>query len=238
MNVYKAITEMKVGDVFQWAGIYKVRIESIIALEDGTYNVEFRSTQEGTYNPPIVENMRATAKVCVGVEEPAAPATAEPEMNITALIQTAEILMRDNTSTIGAKCARWNAACAEHGGRMFKLYTPRRHAELTHELSAKIGLLALLDDRTDEDGMDPREWSGADIEAAHAEALEMDWVLDGAVWIVANMHDPEVWQQQRPHIRRLAIDVAHGLALDFHDELRLSGESRAMLNAIQNYDEL
>lgn len=99
------------------------------------------------------------------------------KINITALVQTVERLIREvqgTKKTIGAICAEWNRVCHENGIGNCKLTTPRKRATLVHELFDVIQVLNLIDPRCDDEGNDPREWCSTDIETAHTEALEMD----------------------------------------------------------------
>lgn len=93
--------------------------------------------------------------------------------NITTIIQTAERMIRDNTTSIGAICAEWNRINFEAGtGLSFS--TPTRRAKLIERLEAAIIELNSRDSRMDWDGKDNREFSGNSIAAAHEEAFKMD----------------------------------------------------------------
>lgn len=93
--------------------------------------------------------------------------------NITFLIQTAERMVRDNTTAIGAICAEWNRINFEaNTGLSFA--TPTRRAKLIERLEAAIIELNSRDSRIGWDGKDNREFSGNSIAAAHAEAFKMD----------------------------------------------------------------
>ena len=99
------------------------------------------------------------------------------QINITALVQTVERLIREvqgTKKTIGAICAEWNRVCHENGIGNCKLATPRKRATLVHELFDVIQVLNLIDPRCDDEGNDTRSWSGESIELNHEEALEED----------------------------------------------------------------
>lgn len=106
--------------------------------------------------------------------------------NITTLIQTAERMIRDNTTSIGAICAEWNRINFEaHTGLSFS--TPTRRSKLIERLEAAIIELNSRDSRMDWDGKDNREFSGNSIAAAHDEAFKMDRErTEKQLWALAN----------------------------------------------------
>lgn len=91
---------------------------------------------------------------------------------MTNIIQTAERMIRDNSTTIGAICAEWNRINFEaNTGLSFS--TPKTRKALVAKLEAAIVELNSRDPRM-VDGVDDREFSGNSIAAAHDEALEMN----------------------------------------------------------------
>ncbi len=116
--------------------------------------------------------------------------------NITFLIQTAERMIRDNTTTIGAICAEWNRINFEaNTGLSFA--TPTRRAKLIERLEAAIIELNSRDSRMGWDGKDNREFSGNSIAAAHDEAFKMDRErtanqLQGLAQRIVDGHDARI----------------------------------------------
>lgn len=91
---------------------------------------------------------------------------------MTNIIQTAERMIRDNTTAIGAICAEWNSINFEaNTGLSFS--TPKTRKALVAKLEAAIVELNSRDPRM-VDGIDDREFSGNSIAAAHDEALELN----------------------------------------------------------------
>jgi hypothetical protein len=114
------------------------------------------------------------------------------KLNITALVQTAERLIREvqgTKKTIGAVCAEWNRVCHESGIGNCKLSTPRKRATLVHELFEVIQVLNIIDERCDAEGNDSREWCGKDIEVAHAMALAIEAAHTDAIRIDRHIDD-------------------------------------------------
>lgn len=116
--------------------------------------------------------------------------------NITFLIQTAERMIRDNTTAIGAICAEWNRINFEaNTGLSFA--TPTRRAKLIERLEAAIIELNSRDSRMGWDGKDNREFSGNSIAAAHTEAFKMDRErtanqLQGLAQRIVDGHDARI----------------------------------------------
>lgn len=116
--------------------------------------------------------------------------------NITFLIQTAERMIRDNSTTIGAICAEWNRINFEaNTGLSFS--TPTRRAKLIERLEAAIIELNSRDTRMGWDGKDNREFSGNSIAAAHDEAFKMDRertanLLAGMAQRIVDDHDARI----------------------------------------------
>lgn len=85
----------------------------------------------------------------------------------------------------------WNAGVKQAGFMGvydFPVEGYTRKAQIIADLNRCIAQLeeldrqeAINDPRTDDEGNDPREWSGASIEADHAEALELNRLVDEAV---------------------------------------------------------
>lgn len=137
------------------------------------------------------------------------------KINITALVQTVERLIREvqgTKKTIGAICAEWNRVCHENGIGNCKLSTPRKRATLVHELFDVIQVLNLIDPRCDDEGNDPREWCGNDIETAHSEALAMDKKVNEALLALSSNPLSAGWHLHSPTMRKQAIRIAHSEA--------------------------
>lgn len=114
---------------------------------------------------------------------------------ITFIIQTAERMIRDNSTTIGAICAEWNRINFEaNTGLSFS--TPKTRKALVAKLEAAIVELNSRDPRM-VDGVDDREFSGNSIAAAHDEAFKMDRErtanqLQGLAQRIVDGHDARI----------------------------------------------
>lgn len=114
---------------------------------------------------------------------------------MTNIIQTAERMIRDNSTTIGAICAEWNRINFEaNTGLSFS--TPKTRKALVAKLEAAIIELNSRDPRM-VDGIDDREFSGNSIAADHAEAFKMDRErtanqLQGLAQRIVDGHDARI----------------------------------------------
>lgn len=120
------------------------------------------------------------------------------QINAAALANTARevIAMCDNKKyTVAKIIAHWNL-CVEQAGMTGTFDCPtcyKRKASIVGDMQ-RIALQldriaddrdpltgdrnSINDPRCDDEGNDPREWCGNDIEAAHAEALDIDYCVE------------------------------------------------------------
>lgn len=138
-----------------------------VIIKDGKSTITFTSNDHGTYESGAA-CMSTLEDMMVRVNS----GKASVVVNITFIIQTAERMIRDNTTTIGAICAEWNRINFEaNTGLSFS--TPKTRKALVAKLEAAIIELNSRDSRM-VDGIDDREFSGNSIAAAHDEAFKMD----------------------------------------------------------------
>ena len=159
------------------------------------------------------------------------------QINAAALANTARevIAMCDNKKyTVAKIIAHWNL-CVEQAGMTGTFDCPtcyKRKASIVGDMQ-RIALQldriaddrdpltgdrnSINDPRCDDEGNDPREWCGNDIEAAHAEALEfnleVDQVAGDSQWDEwANQHDSRKTNAQK-------IESDHDEALEINAQV-------------------